>query len=152
MTICKNLNLGVMLATLMVASPLAQAHDNAYLDTQAAPHGGQLRMAGPYHYELVVVKDSSEVKDNPVVVYLTDHGGNKLAAAGASGTVTILSGRQKSSAVLKADGDNRLTGTARYASAADMKVIVSIAPAGQRAEQARFTPLAPKASTEHMHH
>ncbi len=31
----------------------AKAHDDAYLDTVKAPHGGQLRMAGVHHFELV---------------------------------------------------------------------------------------------------
>ena len=30
------------------------AHTDEYLDTQIAPHSGQLRMAGAQHYELVV--------------------------------------------------------------------------------------------------
>lgn len=120
----------------------AQAHDDAYLDTLKAPHGGQLRMAGAFHYELVVVKDSTEAKDNPVLVYLTDHAGTKIPSAGASGTVTLLAGKQKATANLVPDGDNRLKAVAKYASSPDLKAIVSITPAGQGTEQARFTPMA----------
>jgi len=139
------------LVALLPAAPGALAHDNAYLDTQKAPHGGQLRMAGPYHYELVVAKDSKEAQANPVAVYLTDHAGNKVPSAGASGTVTILAGKQKATATLKPDGDNRLTASARYLSTPDMKVVVSIAVAGAKPEQARFTPLA-AGGGEHMNH
>ena len=56
---------------VFLGSP-ALAHDDAYLDTLKAPHGGQLRMAGPNHYELVVVKNSKTVRENPIVVYVTD--------------------------------------------------------------------------------
>ena len=35
----------------------ALAHTDEYLDSMKAPNGGQLRMAGVYHYELVVTRD-----------------------------------------------------------------------------------------------
>lgn len=118
------------------------AHSDEYLDTQKAPNGGQLRMAGIYHFELVVAKDSKEAKDNPVVVYVTDHAGTKVPMAGAKGTVTILSGKAKATVSLAPDGDNRLKGKGTYASTPDMKAVVSITLPGKAAEQARFTPLA----------
>ncbi len=146
--------LSAVLATALIlatgATP-ALAHDDAHLDTVKAPNGGQLRMTGPYHYELVMVKDSKDVKDNPVLVYVTDHAGQKISSAGASGTATILAGKLKASATLKPDGDNRLKGLAKYASTPDMKAVVSITLTGQPPEQARFTPMAP-AKDEHMHH
>lgn len=128
----------------------AHAHDDAYLDTVKAPNGGQLRMAGGYHYELVVVKDSKTVSDSPVVVYVTDHAGRKIPTAGATGTAILLSGKVKTTAVLVPDGDNRMKGRARYASTPGMKGVISIALPGEPAEQARFTPLA-VAQDEHMH-
>lgn len=118
------------------------AHTDEYLDTQQAPNGGQLRMAGVYHFELVVAKDSKEAKDNPVVVYVTDHAGTKVPTAGAKGTVTILSGKAKATVNLAPDGDNRLKGSGTYASTPDMRAVVSVTLAGKAAEQARFTPLA----------
>ena len=45
-------------------------------------------MAGAFHYELVVVRTAPRQRDNPVLVYLTDHAGTKIPSAGASGTVT----------------------------------------------------------------
>ena len=136
-----------------LASPALLAHTDEVLDTQQAPNGGQLRMAGAYHYELVVAKDSKEAKDKPVVVYVTDHAGTKVPTGGASGTATILAGKSKATATLLPDGDNRLKGTARYASAADMKVVVSITFPGKSAEQARFTPMtaAKDGHTDHKH-
>src|SRR3990167_2616908 len=110
LTLAAGLTLGLALA------PLAQAHDDAYLDTLTAPHGGQLRMAGSSHYELVLVKDSKGAKDNAIVVYVTDHAGTKTPTAGASGSITLLSGKTKVSAGLAPDGDNKLTGHAVYAS------------------------------------
>lgn len=137
--------LAVVALTAAIATPAALAHTDEVLDTQKAPNGGQLRMAGVYHFELVVGKDSKEAKDNPVVVYVTDHAGAKVPTVGAGGTVTILGGKTKASVTLTPDGDNRLKGVGKYASTPDMKAVVSVTLAGKPAEQARFTPLAPMA-------
>lgn len=142
-------------AGLFVLSGGALAHSDEYLDTQQAPNGGQLRMAGIYHFELVVAKDSKEARDNPVVVFVTDHAGIKVPTAGAKGTVTILSGKAKAAVNLTPDGDNRLKGTGTYASMPDMKAVVSVTLAGKASEQARFTPLAKsvaKAQEGHSEH
>ena len=140
-------------STFGLASPVLLAHTDDVLDTQKAPNGGQLRMAGVYHYELVVAKDSKDAKDNAVIVYVTDHAGTKVPTGGASGTATILAGKAKATATLAPDGDNRLKGMAKYLSAPDMKVVVSITFPGKAAEQARFTPLAAAKDghTDHKH-
>ncbi|MEO7031416.1 MAG: hypothetical protein ABI351_13970 [Herbaspirillum sp.] len=141
----------MMLVGLLLASGGAYAHSDDYLDTVKAPHGGQLRMAGIYHYELEVVKDSKEVKDNPIIVYVTDHAGQKITTTGATGTATILSGKLKATTALVPDGDNRMKGIAKYVSTPSMKGIISITLAGKSAEQARFTPLEPT-HDESMNH
>ncbi|MDO8651403.1 MAG: hypothetical protein Q7R66_04375 [Undibacterium sp.] len=129
------------------------AHDDAYLDTLKSPNGGQTRMADAYHFELVMVKDSEDVKENQIMVYVTDHAGTKILTAGATGTATVLAGKVKTTATLVPDGDNRLKGIAKYASTADVKAVLSITLAGKPAEQARFTPfvVAKDAHTEHKH-
>lgn len=137
------------LAAMLLATGAARAHDDATLDATAAPHGGQLRMAGIYHFELVLVADSKTAKDNPVFVYLTDHAGRKLPSAGAAGTATLLGAAGQATATLQPDGDNRLKGVAKYASTPDTKVVLSIALPGKAPLQARFTPFA-KAHTEPM--
>ena len=138
---------------LTLAAGVALAHDDAYLDTQQAPNGGQLRMAGPYHYELVLAKNATTAQENPVLVYITDHAGAKILTAGASGNATILAGKLKASTPLQPDGDNRLKGLAKYAATPDTKVVVSVTLAGKPAEQARFTPLAvaKNRSADHKH-
>ncbi|MDT3736811.1 MAG: hypothetical protein ROZ00_11340 [Denitratisoma sp.] len=138
---------------LTFAAGAALAHDDAYLDTQKAPNSGQLRMAGPYHYELVLAKNATAAQENPVVVYVTDHAGAKISTAGASGSATILAGKLKATATLKPEGENMLKGFAKYASSPDTKVVVSVTLAGKQAEQARFTPLAvaKDGHTDHKH-
>ena len=143
-------SIAVLLGLTFVAGGVL-AHDDAYLDTQKAPNGGQLRMAGPNHYELVVVRDSKEAKENAVVVFVTDHAGQKVLTVGASGTATILAGKLKATSSLKPDGDNRMKGFAKYASTSDMKVVVSITLSGKPAEQARFTPLGSQVQAHAAH-
>ena len=134
----------ILLSALALASgaTTALAHDDTTLDIVKSANGGQLRMAGIYHYELVVSKDTKEAKEYPVLVFVTDHAGLKIPTVGASGTATILAEKQKFSVALKPDGDNHLKGFAKYTSTPDMKVVVSITLAGKQPEQARFTPLA----------
>jgi len=130
------------LITLALASPAALAHDDATLDKIQAPNGGQLRMAGMYHLELVVAKEGAAGKEQQLAVYLTDHADKKIAAAGTSGTATILAGKTKTTVKLTPAGDNKLAGVGAYASQPDMKVIVSVTFADKSTKQARFTPLA----------
>jgi hypothetical protein len=133
---------GAAAALFALSAAGALAHTDDYLDTQSAPNGGQLRMAGSYHLELIVAKDSAEPRDNAVLVYVTDHAGAEIPTAGVKGTATILFGKTRASIALTPDGGNRLKGSGRYASTPDMKVIVSVTLPGEAAEQARFTPLA----------
>ena len=147
----KTLFLAAATSAFMLASQGVLAHSDEYLDTQKAANGGQLRMAGVYHFELVIAKDSKEAKENPVLVHVTDHAGAKIPTAGASGTATILSGKTKVTTTLLPDGDNRMKGTATYAANPNTKVVLSITLPGKPAEQARFTPLAAP-MVEHMEH
>lgn len=141
-----------LVAALVSVGNGAFAHDDATLDKLAGPNGGQMRMAGAYHFELVVARDSKQARDHPVSVYLTDHDGKKVAAAGASGTATILAEKAKISVPLVPAGDNRLTGVGKYASDPQMKVVVSITFADRRTEQARLTPLTNAVADGHNAH
>ena len=133
----------ILAFTLAIGANSAMAHGDAlHPDTLKAAHGGQLGVAGSYGHELVVVKDAKDLKASPIEVYVTDHAGQKISTAAATGTATILAGKQKSAATLRPDGDNRMKGMANYTATPDMKVVVSITLAGKPPEQTRFTPLA----------
>lgn len=132
-------SLAVCVAVFLGSSALA--HDDAYLDTLKAPHGGQLRMAGPNHYELVVVKNSKAVRENPIIVYVTDHAQNGIDVQGARGTARMTAGKLKATSTLYPDGGNRMKGYAKYASTPGMTVEVTITLPDGEAETARFTPL-----------
>ena len=140
MTFIKSLASGIALLCVLFASSASMAHSDEYLDAQKAPNGGQLRMAGVYHFELVVANVSKVSKSNPVLVYVTDHAGKKVSSANASGAVTILSGKTKTVIKLNPAGDNRLKGVGNYASSPTMKVVASITLPGKPTEKVSFTP------------
>jgi hypothetical protein len=144
------------LITLLLASTLAApalAHDDATLDKMKTPHGGQMRMAGAYHFELLLNPAATPDKDSPVTVYLSNHGDGKIPSAGASGTAILLSSKGKTTIPLTAAGDNKLTGNGKYQSEPGLKAVVTITFADKTSEQARFTPLQNTAgATAHMHH
>lgn len=148
-----------LLYTLLAVAALAfagqtSAHSDEYLDTIATPHGGQMRMAGAYHFELVVSADA-------LTVYVTDHAGMPVATTGAAGTATVLAGGKRASVTLQPAGADQLMGRGQFAMDPAMRVVLNITLPGQGAQQARFTPLAPRAAmpiaaeqnqNEHQHH
>jgi hypothetical protein len=126
-------------ATLAVSLPAA-AHTEEYFDSIAAPHGGQMRMAGPYHLELVT-------KDKEIVLYVADHGDKKIGTEGGVGKASIQlgKGKPKSSIKLEPAGDNVLKGTGDFTVTPETTIITFIKLPDQEAQSARFTPLKPKA-------
>ncbi|BAL26747.1 hypothetical protein [Azoarcus sp. KH32C] len=130
---------GLMAVPLMATNALA--HGDAPHSAMKPANGGQVQATASYQLELVVRKDSAEAKENPVAIFLYDHDGKKVASAGASASVTLLSAKDKLVLSLKPDGDNRLSGSGRYASDPAMKALVAVT-LGDKTEQARFTPLA----------
>ena len=134
-----------LIAAAVAFAATAHAHTDEALDAQASPHGVQTRMAGAYHFELVVARDAKAAAASPVVVHVTDHAGTKVSTAGAKGTVTLLGGKIKAAVTLAPDGDNRLKGSGAYVATPDLKAVVTITLPGKAPEQARFTPLAPAA-------
>src|SRR3569832_2285932 len=65
----------------------ALAHSNEYLATIKGDHGGLLRMAELYHFELVV-------KDGEAQVWVTDHGDTPQSTQGASASLRFIAGTQ----------------------------------------------------------
>lgn len=133
----------LILAAALVAATPALAHDDATLDAMQAPHGGQLRMAGAYHIELVLARDARGGKPASVKVYLSDHGGGKIAPAGASGSVVLLTPAGKVMVPLAAAGD-RLEAMAAYTADPAAKALVSLRFADGKTEIARFEPFKPR--------
>lgn len=145
----------VVLISSALSTGSAYAHDDKYFDSIKSPNGGQTRMAGVYHFELVLVQDSKTAKENTVTVYVTDHAGKALSTKAGSASLTLVQGANKATVSLQPEGENRFVGKANYASTANLKAALTVTMAGKPAEQARFTPFAmtkkttEKAATTH---
>lgn len=133
---CKAI-VAVMLSVILAWSLPAWAHTDEYFESVDAPHGGQLRMVGPYHLELVA-------KDKEIAVYVTDHADNKITTDGGLGKATIETGQTRTQVGLHPVGDNMLKGSGVFALTPDTVVIVFIRLPDQDAHSARFMPLRPK--------
>ena len=66
------------------------AHGDQYFDGRPAPHGGQLRRAGPVYPELVV-------RGSEIAVYVTDHADSSMTTDGGSAKVIIRSAERTGS-------------------------------------------------------
>lgn len=128
-----------LLGAALALSLPAWAHTDDYLDTLAAPHGGQLRMAGPYHLELVA-------KDKELVLYVTDHGDNPIATGGGVGKATLQMGAAKARTTVKLEpaGDNMFKGSGEFTLKPQSVIVVFVKLPEQEAQSARFTPLKPR--------
>jgi hypothetical protein len=116
------------------------AHTDDYLDTLTTAHGGQLRMAGPYHLELVA-------KDKELVLYVTDHGDNPVKTDNGTAKATIQIGKGKAVTTVKLEpaGENQMKGLGEFTLKPESVIVVFVKLAGDEAQSARFTPLKPKA-------
>ena len=138
--------LAFALVLLVLGCAGAWAHSDEYFATHPTPHGGQIRMAGPYHLELVTGQDE-------MTIYVTDHGGNAVDTTGGSAKVIITSGKKKRYVViLSAGGDNVLHGSGEFKLGKSNTASVLIALPGQDPQRAQFTlsaAAAPKKSRKH---
>ena len=117
---------------LLAWSPLAHAHSDKHFDGIETPHDGQIRMAGPYHLELVV--GSGEVS-----IYVTDHGDQPIETSGGSAKVIITSGKKRYVVVLAPAGDNRLEGSGEFKLGRSNAVSVMVVLPGQEPQRATFS-------------
>lgn len=90
-----------------ISLPSAWAHADEYFDKMGTRHGGQIRMAGPYHLELVV-------RHEELTVYVTDHGDNPIDTTGGSAKAIITTGKKRYVVVLTPGGDNVLKGNGEF--------------------------------------
>ena len=150
-TLCKQLSMSLVLVSAVAATSVF-AHSDEYLETVGGKHGGQLRMAGPWHFELVLDKQADGSKAVPVPVYLTDHGDQPIATQGAESKVTIISQNKPVQVTLTAKAPNLLVGEAVYKAEPELKAVVQLTLNGE-SQNARFTPMAktPAKAESHQH-
>ena len=121
----------LLLLTCLLFSSTTWAHTDEYLDTVAAPHGGQLRMAGGFHFELVVTPTALQI-------YVTDHAGKTVSTQGATGNAVTLAKTGKQTIALSPRNENLLEGSGTFDATQGLKAIVTINIPGQEPLTARF--------------
>ena len=127
-------------AAVAGVSAFAAAHTEEYFDSKDSTHGGQTRMAGPYHLELVA-------KDKEIVLYVMDHADRDLSTAGGAGKATVQTGKTKNkiSVRLELEAGNMLKGTGDFTVTPETVVTVFVELPGQEATAARFVPFKSRA-------
>lgn len=117
------------LAALLVVSAHAHAHNDSWFDTHPTPHGGQVRMAGPYHLELM--PPAAEV-----VIYVTDHGDTAIPTAGWNAHMLVLNAGKKTRIALKPTDTNQLRGKGMLPVGA--QAVLSVRPKAGEEYSARY--------------
>lgn len=98
----------------------------------ADKHGGHEVEVGKYHVELAV-------KERDLSLYVRDERDKPIGAKTVKATANVLSGKDKATVELAADGAEKLGGQAPFAIRKDAKIIVTFSVAGTRSQQARFS-------------
>lgn len=126
----------ILLSALMM-SHFALAHTEEQLATMKAPHGGQLRAAGPFHLELVA-------KDGELTLYITDHGDKAIPTSGGQGKANIQAGKdgEKQSVMLEPVFGNMMKAKGDFKITPETSVAVFVAIPGHDTQGARFMPQA----------
>jgi hypothetical protein len=120
---------------LLLTAPLCvHAHNDAYFDTIQGAHGGQLRMAGPFHLEMVAA--SAEL-----TVYVSDHADAPIAALGGTAEAEITTGGRRVKLLLRHAEGNVLRGTGSFKLQRSSTVRLTLAVPGYPPQQTTFTPL-----------
>ncbi len=129
--------------TLMWFASNAWSHTDELLDKATSAHGGQTRMAGPYHLEVVVNKDN-------VDLYVTDHAGTEKDVRHASATATALAGKGLTKLTFVYVSGNQLRASNALSRDEKLQIVVQFKMANETVQQAKFTPFK-KIVSEHQH-
>jgi hypothetical protein len=133
----------VLLSAVWVAG--ASGHTDEHFDRHPSPHGGQVRMAGPYHIELVA-------GENQLTLYITDHADNPVQSAGGSAKAIVMTAKKRYVLVLAGAGDNKLEGIGEFKLGKPSHVTVIVKLPETDSQLARFTVnKKPKAHSSRSH-
>ena len=128
---------GVVFGIALTLPLSAGAHTDEFFESVEAPHGGQLRMTGPFHMELVA-------QDGDLTVYVTDHADNAISVDGGLAKATVETGSNRTQVHLHPVGNNMLRGSGNFSLTPSTVVIVFMKLPNQDGYSARFMPLKPK--------
>lgn len=119
-----------LIALAAVAAGLALS-GNVMAHGSKAKHGGIVQSAGDLSFELVS-------KDGKTTIYVDDHG-KDLATAGATGTLTVLKGTQKTAVPLEAAGRNMLVAKGDAVLPKGSKAVAAVTFADKKVVSVRFS-------------
>ena len=127
----------------MIFAPV-HAHDPATLDSLPSSHGGQVRMAGPFHIELVILGRESAQKDRLVLVYLQNHMFEDVSSRGLKGIARFLDGQRVTTVSLIPIDANSFSGKGAFDINPSVTAEVSITDNDGKVWSATYTPFAVK--------
>ena len=136
----------ILATTLLLGMTLApaHAHDPATLDSLPSGHGGQVRMAGPFHIELVILGREAAQKERLVLVYLQNHMFEDVSSGGLKGIAKFLDGQRATTVSLIPIGANGFSGKGAFDINPAVTAEVSITDKDGEVWSATYTPFADK--------
>jgi hypothetical protein len=94
-------------------------------------HGGVVQSAGDLAFELVA-------KDGGATIYVDDHG-KDLPTVGATGTLTVLKGTEKTEVALESGGGNTLVAKGNAKLEPGSKAVATVTFADKKTVSVRFS-------------
>jgi hypothetical protein len=129
----------IIMIALGLPAADAYSHDAAMLDSIPSAHGGVVRMAGPYHIELVLEPSSSKPL-RQVRIYLQNHAFVGMPSKGLTGAVTLTFYTVSVAIPLIPDGPESLGGSGSFLDDPALKMIVSLTDKDGQVFSATFSP------------
>jgi hypothetical protein len=135
-----------LVATILSGMPfsLVRAHDPATLDSLPSVHGGQVRMAGPFHVELVVLGLEVAQTDRLLLVYLQNHMFQDVSSSGLKCIARFVDGKHVTTVNLIPIESNGFSGRGAFKVNPFVTAEVSITDKNGEAWSATYTPFAAK--------
>jgi hypothetical protein len=127
------------LTILSVLDVPLSAHDAATLDAIPSAHGGQVRMMGPYHVELILDRTVAKAK-KPIWIYLQNHAFQGMPSGGTTATVTFVEGGASTTSPLRPAGPESLLGIGVYSDDPALLAIISLTDGNKQTYKETFTP------------
>ena len=139
----------IIATTLLLGVNVApvHAHDPATLDSLPSVHGGQVRMAGPLHIELVILGRAAAQTERLVLVYLQNHMFEDVSSNGLKGIVRFLDGQRVTTVSLNPIEANGFSGRGAFDINPSVTAEISITDKDGQVWSATYSPFAVKVSS-----
>jgi hypothetical protein len=133
----------IIIVALGLSAADTYSHDATVLDSIPSAHGGIVRMAGPYHIELVLEPSSSRPV-RQVRIYLQNHAFVGMPSKGLTGVVTLTFYTVSVAIPLIPDGPESLGGRGSFIDDPALNMTVSLTDKDGQVFSAAFSPFSRK--------